>query len=148
MHYLDELIERYKSGELDDSSICDNITRMTKRDEFIQDVNYNRTAEKLNVKYEFLRVSKSPEDIILEWERAEKIIHFLLWLKTALTDKEWEMFSLRFFQKRSYDYIAKYYGTTKKSCYERYKTIRNKTRNIIHFYDEQFESLKEYLQND
>ena len=37
--YLDELIARYLNGEIDGDAVCDNITRLTNKEEYILDVN-------------------------------------------------------------------------------------------------------------
>ena len=38
MNYLDELIWRYENGEIDDESVCDNIERITRKEELTKDI--------------------------------------------------------------------------------------------------------------
>lgn len=42
MKYIDEIIRRYLDGELSDCEAIDNIERMTAREEYQKDVDYNR----------------------------------------------------------------------------------------------------------
>ena len=60
MGYLDDLIDRYEQGLISGEDVCDNITRLTKREEYINDVNENRKKEKLTNKYQYVKLGKSP----------------------------------------------------------------------------------------
>ena len=73
MGYLDDLIDRYEQGLISGEDVCDNITRLTKREEYINDVNENRKKEKLTNKYQYVKLGKSPEDIVIGWEEPYRL---------------------------------------------------------------------------
>ena len=144
--YLDELIARYLNGEIDGDAVCDNITRLTNKEEYILDVNENRTKEKIRSRYDYIRFSKSAEDVVIGWEEDEKILHFLDWIHSVLDEKDWDIFSQYTLVKgMTRAKLAESMGVTRQTVDSRLKTICKKIHQAIPYYNEQFGDLQEYL---
>ena len=143
--YLDELIDRYKAGEINDADVCDNITRITKKEDYIKDVNENRTRDKLADRYNFIRFGKSPEDILIGWEEDEHIMHFISWIRSVLNEGEWDVFSQHSLYNTSTAELAEREGLARKSINRKLRTISHKINKYIPYYNEQFGDLREYL---
>lgn len=146
--YLDELIDRYERGEIDAYSVCDNIERITKKEEYINDVNSNRLKEKMADKYCYLRYSQSPEEIILGWERSETILHFLDWIRSILSEKDWYVFSQYTLHKVTREKLANSLGVKRQSVDFRLKKVNKMIKSAIPYYNEQFGDIRAYLLED
>ncbi len=144
-YYLDELIERYEQGHIDAESVCDNITRITNKEEYISDVEQNRLKERITDKYSYIRYSKSPEYIVIKWEESEKILHFLDWIRKTLGEKDWWIFSQFYLHNMSRKDIADKSDLTVKYIIQKIGTINNKIKKAIPYYTEQFGDIREYL---
>lgn len=145
MGYLDYLIDRYEQGLISGEDVCDNITRLTKREEFIKDVNENRKKEKLTNKYQYVKFSKSPEEIVIGWEESEKILHFIDWIRSVLTEREWEIFSKYTLRTGTATKAAEEAGISRGELYRRLSVINHRIKQAIPYYTEQFGDLYEYL---
>lgn len=146
--YLDNLIYRYEQGLISDEDVCDNITRITNRDEYIQDVNSNRLKEKITNKYWFVRLGKSPEEIVIGWEEDEKILHFISWIKSVLSKKEWEIFREYNLNNVTRKKLAQQMETTKSSIDYYLTRAGKKIQKAIPFYTAQFGDLQKYLKGE
>lgn len=146
MNYLDELIYRYENGEIDDRSVCDNIERITRKEELTKDIRENRTKEKItNKKYGYIRLSKSPEDVVIEWEQQEKIFQFLTWLRLMLGENDWHLFCQYAIYGKSKRQIAEDEGKNINSIRSKFRTINKKLAEGLPLYYQQFGNLQEYL---
>lgn len=145
--YLDELIEKYNAGEIDDESICDNITRITNKEEYINDVNENRKKTALANKYAYLKYDKSPEDIIIGWEEDEMILHFISWIKSILPEKDWFMFKSYTLGNITHRQLGRMVGKSENATRKKMSQIRKKINRLIPSYTEQFGDIKEYLRH-
>ena len=145
--YLDELIEKYNAGEIDDEAICDNITRITNKEEYINDVNENRKKTALTNKYAYLKYGKSPEDIIIGWEEDEMILHFINWIKSILPEEDWFMFKSYTLENITHRQLGKIVGKSENATRKRMSQIRKKINRLIPSYTEQFGDIQEYLRH-
>lgn len=145
-YYVDELIDLYESGQIDGDSLTDQVTRITNKEEYVNDVNQNRIKEKISAKYDYIRYGKSPEDIIIEWERSEKIIHFIDWIRSVLNEEDWYIFTQYNLHNKSRKEIAKSLALTTQTIDFRLSSINRKIQKSIPYYNEQFGDLKEYLE--
>lgn len=145
--YLDELIDKYEHGEISDEAICDNITRITRKEEYINDAYQNRIKKLVADKYFYLPYSKSPEDIVIQWEESEKILHFINWIRCTLSEKEWWVFSQYNLLKRKQNDIAQELGISYKQLNNKLNFINHKIKKVMPFYTEQFGDIREYLLN-
>lgn len=144
--YLENLIDRYEMGLISGEDVCDNITRLTNREEYINDVNSNRLKEKITNKYDHIRMGKSPEAIVIEWEEAEKILHFIDWIRSVLTEREWEIFSRHTLRTGTTTKLAMDEGISRKELYRRLSVINHRIAVAVPYYTEQFGDLREYLE--
>lgn len=144
MRYIDEIIRRYLDGELSDCEAIDNIERMTKREEYQKDVDYNRFLNTLS-KYQGYSLSKSPEEVYLEKEKSEVIIHFLSWLQSITEEDKWKLFRDFILSERSVRGYAKKNKLNKNTFYSQVRTARNIMRKDLDYYNEKIFDLKEYL---
>lgn len=143
--YLEDLIDRYEQGLISGEDVCDNITRLTAREEYIKDVDENRKKEKLTSRYQYIKFSKSPEEIVIGWEESEKILHFLDWIRSVLTEREWEIFSKYTLRSGTATKMAEDTGISRNGLYRRLSVIHRKIQKAIPYYTEQFGDLYEYL---
>jgi len=147
MNYLDELIWRYENGEIDDESVCDNIERITRKEELTKDiVEYKKKKKVTDCKYGYVKLSKSPEDIIISWEEKEKIFHFLTWLQLILGANDWDIFCQSVIYGKPKRQIAEERGVCIGSIFGKLKTINKKIGQALPLYYAQFGNLKEYLE--
>lgn len=144
MKYIDEIIRRYLDGELSDCEAIDNIERMTKREEYQKDVDYNRFLNTLS-KYQSYSLSKSPEEIYLEKEKSEVIIHFLSWLQTVTEKDKWKLFRDFILSEKSVRKYAKKNKLNKNTFYSQVRTARNIMKEDLDYYNEKIFDLREYL---
>lgn len=144
MKYIDEIIRRYLDGELSDCEAIDNIERMTKREEYQKDVDYNRFLNTLS-KYQGYSMSKSPEEVYLEKEKSEVIIHFLSWLQTVTEEDKWKLFRDFILSEKSVRKYAKKNKLNKNTFYSQVRTARNIMKEDLDYYNEKIFNLKEYL---
>lgn len=144
MKYIDEIIRRYLDGELSDCEAIDNIERMTKREEYQKDVDYNRFLNTLS-KYQGYSLSKSPEEVYLEKERSEVIIHFLSWLQTVTEEDKWKLFRDFILSEKSVRKYAKKNKLNKNTFYSQVRTARNIMKEDLDYYNEKIFNLREYL---
>lgn len=144
MKYIDEIIRRYLDGELFDCEAIDNIERMTKREEYQKDVDYNRFLNTLS-KYQGYSMSKSPEEVYLEKEKSEVIIHFLSWLQTVTEEDKWKLFRDFILSEKSVRKYAKKNKLNKNTFYSQVRTARNIMKEDLDYYNEKIFNLKEYL---
>lgn len=146
MNYLDELIYRYERGEIDDASVCDNIERITKKEELRKDISEYRKKEKMTAKkYGYVKLSKSPERVLIEWEEQEKIFHFLTWLRLILGNNDWDIFCQSAIYGKPKRQIAEERGVHINTIRSKLKTINKKIAQGLPFYYSQFGNLQEYL---
>lgn len=144
MKYIDEIIRRYLDGELSDCEAIDNIERMTKREEYQKDVDYNRFLNTLS-KYQGYSLSKSPEEVYLEKEKSEVIIHFLSWLQTVTEEDKWKLFRDFILSEKSVRKYAKKNKLNKNTFYSQVRTARNIMKEDLDYYNEKIFNLREYL---
>ena len=144
MKYIDEIIRRYLDGELSDCEAIDNIERMTKREEYQKDVDYNRFLNTLS-KYQGYSLSKSPEEVYLEKEKSEVIIHFLSWLQTVTEEDKWKLFRDFILSEKSVRKYAKKNRLNKNTFYSQVRTARNIMKEDLDYYNEKIFDLREYL---
>lgn len=144
MKYIDEIIRRYLDGELSDCEAIDNIERMTKREEYQKDVDYNRFLNTLS-KYQGYSLSKSPEEIYLEKEKSEVIIHFLSWLQSITEEDKWKLFRDFILSEKSVRKYAKKNKLNKNTFYSQVRTARNIIKEDLDYYSEKIFNLREYL---
>ena len=144
MKYIDEIIRRYLDGELSDCEAIDNIERMTKREEYQKDVDYNRFLNTLS-KYQGYSLSKSPEEIYLEKEKSEVIIHFLSWLQSITEEDKWKLFRDFILSEKSVRKYAKKNKLNKNTFYSQVRTARNIMKEDLDYYSEKIFNLREYL---
>nr|DAS05212.1 MAG TPA: antitermination protein Q [Caudoviricetes sp.] len=144
MKYIDEIIRRYLDGELSDCEAIDNIERMTKREEYQKDVDYNRFLNTLS-KYQGYSLSKSPEEVYLEKEKSEVIIHFLSWLQTVTEEDKWKLFRDFILSEKSVRKYAKKNKLNKNTFYSQVRTARNIMKEDLDYYNEKIFDLREYL---
>ena len=143
--YMYDLIHKYDQGHIDGISVCDNINRITRKEEYIKDVNNNRLKGKMTDKYFYLPFSKSPEEIVIEWEESEVIVHFLDWIRSILSEEEWWIFCQRNVSGRKEIDIADDLGINPKTLWNRLNSIKTKIKRMIPYYIEQFGDIEEYL---
>lgn len=147
MNYLDELIYRYENGEINDEDVCDNITRITNKAEYYLDTKENRKKEKITLyKYGYIRLGKSPEDVIIEWEEKEKIFHFLTWLRAVLGEYDWYIFCQSEIYGKPKRQIAEEEGRCIGNIFRRLAKIKKYIKKALPLYYEQFGNLQEYLE--
>lgn len=144
MKYIDEIIRRYLDGELSDCEAIDNIERMTKREEYQKDVDYNRFLNTLS-KYQGYSLSKSPEEVYLEKEKSEVIIHFLSWLQSITEGDKWKLFRDFILSEKSVRKYAKKNKLNKNTFYSQVRTARNIMKEDLDYYNEKIFDLREYL---
>nr|DAN79252.1 MAG TPA: antitermination protein Q [Caudoviricetes sp.] len=144
MKYIDEIIRRYLDGELSDCEAIDNIERMTKREEYQKDVDYNRFLNTLS-KYQGYSLSKSPEEVYLEKEKSEVIIHFLSWLQSVTEEDKWKLFRDFILSEKSVRKYAKKNKLNKNTFYSQVRTARNIMKEDLDYYNEKIFNLREYL---
>lgn len=144
MKYIDEIIRRYLDGELSDCEAIDNIERMTKREEYQKDVDYNRFLNTLS-KYQGYSLSKSPEEVYLEKEKSEVIIHFLSWLQSVTEEDKWKLFRDFILSEKSVRKYAKKNKLNKNTFYSQVRTARNIMKEDLDYYNEKIFDLREYL---
>ena len=144
MKYIDEIIRRYLGGELSDCEAIDNIERMTKREEYQKDVDYNRFLNTLS-KYQGYSLSKSPEEVYLEKEKSEVIIHFLSWLQSVTEEDKWKLFRDFILSEKSVRKYAKKNKLNKNTFYSQVRTARNIMQEDLDYYNEKIFDLREYL---
>lgn len=144
MKYIDEIIRRYLDGELSDCEAIDNIERLTAREEYQRDVDYNRFLNTLS-KYQGYSLSKSPEEIYLEKEKSEVIIHFLSWLQTVTEEDKWKLFRDFILSEKSVRKYAKKNKLNKNTFYSQVRTARNIMKEDLDYYNEKIFNLREYL---
>jgi hypothetical protein len=144
MKYIDEIIRRYLGGELSDCEAIDNIERITNREEYQKDVDYNRFLNTLS-KYQGYSMSKSPEEIYLEKEKSEVIIHFLSWLRTVTEEDKWKLFRDFILSEKSVRKYAKKNKLNKNTFYSQVRTARNIMKEDLDYYNEKIFDLREYL---
>jgi hypothetical protein len=145
--YIVGLIDKYSSEQIDGKEACRSISNITRRDEWIQDVNSNRLKEKIKQKYSFVRYAKSPEDIIIEWETAEKILHFLTWLHSIINHTDWYILTQMSFRKIPATMLAREMNIPRDTIYKRLSVVRNVAKEFMPYYAEQFGDIKEYLED-
>lgn len=146
MNYLDELIWRYEKGEIDDDSVCDNIERITRKEELCEDIREYRKKKKVtDCKYGYIKLSKSPEDIVVSWEEKESIFHFLQWLRLILGENDWDIFCQSVVHGKPKRVIAEERGVDINSIFGKLKTIKKKIGQALPYYYDQFGNLQEYL---
>lgn len=143
--YLEELIARYENGEISDADVCDNITRITKKEEWILDCDENRKRDKLVKKYDYLRFGKSPEEILIGWEEDERILHYLNWIRSVLNEKEWDIFSQYTLHPITRAALAEKMGMSRQNIDRYLSQVHTKVKRLTPYYDEQFGNLQEYL---
>lgn len=147
MNYLDELIYRYENGEINDEDVCDNITRITNKAEYYLDTKENKKKEKITLyKYGYIKLGKSPEDVIIGWEEKEKIFHFLTWLKSVLGEYDWYIFCQSEIYGKPKRQIAEEEGMYIGNIFRRLSKIKKYIKKALPLYYEQFGNLKEYLE--
>lgn len=144
MKYIDEIIRRYLDGELSDCEAIDNIEGLTAREEYQKDVDYNRFLNTLS-KYQGYSLSKSPEEVYLEKEKSEVIIHFLSWLQTVTEEDKWKLFRDFILSEKSVRKYAKKNKLNKNTFYSQVRTARNIMKEDLDYYNEKIFNLKEYL---
>ena len=144
MKYIDEIIRRYLDGELSDCEAIDIIERMTKREEYQKDVDYNRFLNTLS-KYQGYSLSKSPEEVYLEKEKSEVIIHFLSWLQSVTEEDKWKLFRDFILSEKSVRKYAKKNKLNKNTFYSQVRTARNIMKEDLDYYNEKIFDLREYL---
>ena len=144
MKYIDEIIRRYLDGELSDCEVVDNIERMTAREEYQKDVDYNRFLNTLS-KYQGYSTCKSPEEVYLEKEKSEVIIQFLSWLQTVTEEDKWKLFRDFILSEKSVRKYAKKNKLNKNTFYSQVRTARNIMKEDLDYYNEKIFNLREYL---
>lgn len=143
--YLEDLIARYERGEISGADACDNITRITNKEEFILDVNENRKRERLTSKYDGIRLGKSAEDVVIGWEEDERILHYLDWIRQVLTEREWYVFSQYTLHPITRLQLAEKMGVSRQNIDRYLSRVHTKIKKLTPYYDDQFGNLYEYL---
>ena len=92
-----------------------------------------------------MKFSKSPEEIVIGWEESEKILHFIDWIRSVLTEREWEIFSKYTLRTGTATKAAEEAGISRGELYRRLSVINHRIKQAIPYYTEQFGDLYEYL---
>lgn len=123
------------------------INRNVRQWEYMNSIGELRKSEKL-----FDRITrkygKSPEEIYLDKEKNQKILHYILWVRDymcCLSKEDWKLWAEWIIKGRSYTYMSKKYGYELSGLRKKLLKITDKIRDITPLYDKQFGSLYEYL---
>lgn len=125
------------------------ISRNLEQNEYTDSVNEIRKAERIAARIE-RKYGKSPEEILIEREERAKIIHFLAWLKPLILNKseeEWQIWRDVVLLGKSVKQVAKERGLSVSCVYKRNRSVMKLIKEMTKYYDEQYGSLKEYLED-
>jgi len=143
-HYMENLLDLYEIGEIDGSSLINQVTLLTKCDENIQSINLYRIMDKITDKLGY-STARSPEDIILEREKQCFILHFINWIRSMLTPYEWYLWKLSIVDKKNCQDIANIENMSRNTIRRRLATINHKIKELLPYYNEQYLDIYEYL---
>lgn len=93
---------------------------------------------------------RSPEEILIEKEEKEKVLHFLNWIKTlaiSLGDDSWELWRDRVVYGESLKSLTKKYEGKESDISKRVKRIHGKIKKAIPYYNAEYGDILEYLKN-
>jgi hypothetical protein len=143
--YVYDILNKNKQGNISDEDTLNSLYRITKKDEYIQDINQNRIKEKMYNRYEYVRYGRDPLEIILEWERFYKIIHFVNWIRSTLTEEEWYIFSSHILFKVKIKDIAWHEHKSTKCISSKLQRIRKKIKEATPYYITNYEDIYKYI---
>lgn len=145
-HMIEDLLYLY---EQDPAQALIDYEDNTNRHEYILDVQANRIKSKLMDKVQQI-YSKSPEELLIEKEEKEKILHFILWVKHIICEEDrdsWDIWERLVVYKENAEQIGVDYDKTRKEVYKIRNNVYGKIKKYIPYYNEQFGDLKEYLKS-
>lgn len=93
---------------------------------------------------------RSPEEILIEKEEKEKVLHFLNWIKTlaiSLGGDSWELWRDRVVYGESLKSLTKKYEGKESDISKRVKRIHGKIKKAIPYYNAEYGDILEYLKN-
>ena len=145
------LLEAISMYEDKGADAIEEINRTTAIYEYSLKVEELRIAEKIfkTLKYGENVSGKSPEEILIDKEEKERIFHFACWVMDYLKTQNpnyWELFRDRFILGISIERMAKKYNKSKSVMYKTTKRVITEVNSVIKLYDEEYGSLKDYLE--
>lgn len=89
---------------------------------------------------------KNPEDVLCEKERLSEIIEFILWTKSILSKKQWDVFRLYTVENWTQEQIARKYNVSQRAISYQFKTIYKKIqKNLLKNDDKWVRIMKDTL---
>lgn len=125
------------------------VNRNMKQWEYSRDLDEIRKAEKILNKLE-KKHGRSPEEILIEREEREKIVHFLLWVRDLIKAKDpidWDIFKSHVVNGTKVRDLAKKYGYSEDGIRQKIARAIRLVEEMEPYYAEQYGGIKEYLQN-
>lgn len=132
MKTIDKLMDEYRQGLINIDQLEYDLETLRELEEFGRDVDEERLRNKLinqNIPYGV----KTPEEIVLENERMDEILHFFGWLRKVIGDKDWQVLCWYVVDGWSQKRIAEELDVNFRTVSDRLKRIYKKIQRYTEF---------------